>query len=213
MFSVVVIIAFWIIYYIFSQTSIIPAGIRLTRADWLSFLGDYLSFAGTAIVSVIALWQTKHYNDLDEQRREEERMHSVQPIFSVNLSKFTFDCKEEFAAQTPQISVDIISIFHAGDYPVSHVIAFNEYQKHLMTKNSSFQLVIAFDDIANKLEAGKSITILTEDAFDRHEKHSTLPQYFNINYDDVDGRCMFQTFELKEYDGTIYYSLKETVET
>jgi len=36
--------------------------------------------------------------------------------------------------------------------------------------------------------------------------------WFNINYDDVDGNSMYQTFVLKSFDDTQYYSLEGTFE-
>jgi hypothetical protein len=39
-----------------------------------------------------------------------------------------------------------------------------------------------------------------------------IPKWFNICYDDVDGHSMFQSFELKNFDGTDYYSLETTEE-
>ena len=37
-----------------------------------------------------------------------------------------------------------------------------------------------------------------------------IPKWFNINYDDIDGNEMFQTFALKTFDDTNYYSLEGT---
>ncbi|WP_207724663.1 hypothetical protein [Blautia difficilis] len=46
-----------------------------------------------------------------------------------------------------------------------------------------------------------------------HERDNEgIPKWFNINYDDIDGHSMFQTFELKDFDGKKYYSLESTEE-
>ena len=34
-----------------------------------------------------------------------------------------------------------------------------------------------------------------------------VPTWFNVNYEDVDGNEMFQRFELKDFDGKLYYAL------
>jgi hypothetical protein len=54
------------------------------------------------------------------------------------------------------------------------------------------------------------LAIITEDVYEKNEEG--LPSWFNINYEDVDGREMFQTFELKSFEGTRYFSLSKTSE-
>lgn len=39
-----------------------------------------------------------------------------------------------------------------------------------------------------------------------------IPVEFNINYEDVDGNQVFQTFQLKEFDNVRYYSLESIEE-
>ena len=46
-----------IVYLAFRWNGILPTGIDLEKSDWLSFLGAYLSFVGTVIVSMIAIFQ------------------------------------------------------------------------------------------------------------------------------------------------------------
>lgn len=50
------------------------------------------------------------------------------------------------------------------------------------------------------------LAVLTDDEFEHNEQG--IPKWFNINYEDVDGNEMYQTFELKDFDGTPYYSLE-----
>ena len=50
------------------------------------------------------------------------------------------------------------------------------------------------------------LAVLTDDEFERNEQG--VPKWFNINYEDVDGNEMYQTFELKNFDETPYYSLE-----
>ena len=63
----------------------ISSGKDLDKSDWLSFVGAYLSFIGTAGVSLIALFQSSYYNRSENERREKEHRKCIQPIFSVNI--------------------------------------------------------------------------------------------------------------------------------
>lgn len=49
------------------------------------------------------------------------------------------------------------------------------------------------------------MVVLTDD-YERNDQG--VPEWFNINYEDVDGNDMYQSFELKDYDGELYYSLE-----
>lgn len=198
------------VYLSFCGKGCIPPGENLEKSDWLSFVGGFLSFIGTIAVSWAALWQTKHYNDLDEQRREEERMRSVQPVFYIDLWKESFYILDE-EGEDIEVRANVILITHIGEHPISHVIVFDKYMSGLMINSSSLSLTYGFEEITSKINK-KSVITLTEDAFDRHEKYTDMPKYFNICYDDVDGRCMCQIFKLMEYDQKIYYSLEETFE-
>lgn len=198
-----------VVYIIFSKTSMIPAGIRLTRADWLSFIGDYLSFAGTVGVSIIALWQTKHYNNLDEKHREEDRMRSVQPIFSIEVKRNPHHVLSDSNAIIGATFVNYVTIKNVGQTPVSHVFAFNKYQTALLQPDKTIEVFCIFSGFKGKINI-KDLIILTEDSFDRNK--DDLPKYFNINYDDIDGRKMCQTFELIDIGGEYIYSLEETFE-
>ena len=203
------VVIFCFIYYVFSKTSAIPAGIRLTRADWLSFIGDYLSFAGTAVVSFIALWQTYHYNKLDEKRREEDRMRSVQPIFSIEVKRNPQHVLSDSNAIIGATFVNYVTIKNVGQTPVSHVFAFNKYKTALLQPDKTIEVFCIFSGFKGKINI-KDLIILTEDSFDRNK--DDLPKYFNINYDDIDGRKMCQTFELIDIGGEYIYSLEETFE-
>lgn len=55
-------IVYVIIYLVFKENGIFPVGTGLEKSDWLSFLGAYLSFIGTVIVSLIAIFQSIYYN-------------------------------------------------------------------------------------------------------------------------------------------------------
>ena len=62
-------IAYVIIYFVFKGNGkgngIFPVGTGLEKSDWLSFLGAYLSFIGTVIISLIAIFQSIYYSELN----------------------------------------------------------------------------------------------------------------------------------------------------
>ena len=78
-------IVYVIIYLVFKENGIFPVGTGLEKSDWLSFLGAYLSFIGTVIVSLIAIFQSIYYSELNERKDAENRKKEIQPIFSVKI--------------------------------------------------------------------------------------------------------------------------------
>ena len=74
-----------IVYLAFRWNGILPTGIDLEKSDWLSFLGAYLSFVGTVIVSMIAIFQSRYYSEIAEKKDAASRKKDIQPIFSVNI--------------------------------------------------------------------------------------------------------------------------------
>lgn len=83
----------------------------LRKSDWLAFLSGYLSFAGTTIVSVIALTQTAYYERERKQKDECDRTKNIRPILSIEYSDFQ------------EISGDfILKIKNVGKYPINNVI-------------------------------------------------------------------------------------------
>ena len=53
----------------FRGNGIFPVGADLEKSDWLSFLGAYLSFIGTVIVSMIAIFHSRYYSELNESKK------------------------------------------------------------------------------------------------------------------------------------------------
>lgn len=78
----------------------------------------------------------------------------------------------------------------------------------LMKCNDSHRLQVAYDDSPDYSHESKSLIRILQSEYERAE--NGLPKWFNINYEDVEGNDMFQSFELKEFDGIFYYSLTET---
>ena len=205
---VVSIIGLFIIYKIFSGPSVIRAGINLTRADWLAFIGSYLSFIGTAAVSFIALWQTKHYNETENARRDDERLKAVQPIFSVKIEQKRIPVTNSSNHTITADPVNYFEIENANTHPITNVIIFDNYQKIMLKSGEPLILKCVFYDHP-QVHFIKDVNILFHD-YDRNA--ANMPLSFNINYEDIDGRTMFQTFELKDFNGKKYYSLEGTYE-
>lgn len=71
------VIVYFLIYLVFRGNGFVPVGVDLGKSDWLSFLGAYLSFIGAVIVSMIAIFQSRYYSELNEKKdaasRKEER--------------------------------------------------------------------------------------------------------------------------------------------
>lgn len=62
----------------------------------------------------------------------------------------------------------------------------------------------AYYDSVDAKKWPKQMAVLT-DEYERNDQG--VPTWFNINYEDVDGNEMFQSFELKNFDGKLYYAL------
>ena len=68
--------------------------------------------------------------------------------------------------------------------------------------------MVAYSDSPDLLKGNGIIIEISESDYPKSE--SGLPTWLQISYDDIDGRSMFQTFELKSFEGKEYYSLKDT---
>ena len=209
------IIAYVIIYLCFKGNGILTAGINLEKHDWLSFLGTYLSFAGSLIVSIIAIFQSSHYTQANKEENNTKRTKDIQPIFSIEivemdsmLAGYAETISLYHHSSLPRHKNFTLKIENDGAYPVKNVIIFNKYLFQLMKCNDSHRLQVAYDDSPDYSHESKSLIRILQSEYERAE--NGLPKWFNINYEDVDGNVMFQSFELKEFDGIFYYSLTET---
>ena len=214
-FLIAAVILFLILYSVFSCSSIIPAGLNLSRADWLAFVSGYLSFIGSIIVAMVATYQTKFYQDQEKEKEKTERQKTIQPVFVVNI--------EGLNEQLPG-TADIpgalhrnihISVENLSNYPVLHIIAFNRYIRPSIRAGEKIEIYAAYEDSEDikrykrKVQAGELIEILhSEMECDREGK----PEWFVINYEDIDGHDMYQTFKLCDFDGIAYYSKEEAEE-
>ena len=80
----------------------------------------------------------------------------------------------------------------------------------MLKPNEKKQIQVAYSDSPDAQRWKNHILELLESEYERTE--SGIPKWFNVNYDDIDGNAMFQTYELKVFDETLYYSLEGTYE-
>lgn len=213
-FTIFAIGLFIILYLIFANYCVIPAGVNLTRADWLSFVSGYLAFVGSIIVAMVAAYQTKFYQEQEKEKEKIERSKVIQPIFEVNIEGIN----EQLPGTAETVGINHsnihISIENLSAYPALHIIAFNQYIRPAIKAEEKIDIYAAYEDSVDvqqhekMIKNGRLIKILhSEMECDKEGK----PEWFNINYEDVDGHDMYQTFRLRDFDGKAYYS-KEAIE-
>ena len=218
--TALIIIGYLVIYLLFRGTGIIFVGVDLNKDDWLSFLGAYLSFTGTVAVALVASLQTRYHSKRDERRRILERSKQIQPIFSVNIVSIDTQIDGTVEAANPYKNSQIqhrnvkISIENVNPYPITHLIVFEKYQAPLLKSNEVRYIQCAYSDSIDAQKWGERLgdrlIVLNESDFERNEQG--IPLSFNINYEDIDGATMYQTFNLKNWEETFYYSLEGTYE-
>ena len=212
------IVVYVIIYVCFLGNGFLPAGTALEKRDWLAFLGAYLSFAGTLLISIVAILQSRFFDDNEKKRTASERKKAIQPILSVTIEAVDSQIAgtaEAFNVHKPESlpkhkNVTIL-LENAGQYPICNVIVFDKYLWQMLKPNEKKQIQVAYSDSPDVQKWGKHVIELYETDYERSE--AGIPKWFNVNYDDIDGNEMFQTYELKVFDGTTYYSLEGTYET
>jgi len=209
-------VLYLIIYLVFRGNGFFYVGNDLAKNDWLSFLGAYLSFAGTVFVSLIAILQSHYYTERETHRQAEEHKRKIQPIFSIRIvavDKQIDGTAEGFSLNNPELNSKHknvkISIENVNSIPITNVIIFDKYLFQLLKGNETQYIYCAFWDSPD-VKAWKDKLIVLTSEYDRDEKG--IPKWVNINYDDIDGRSMCQSFTLKCFDGTPYYSLEEIME-
>ena len=204
-------IPYVIIYLVFKENGIFPVGTGLEKSDWLSFLGAYLSFIGTVIVSLIAIFQSIYYSELNERKDAENRKKEIQPIFSVKIVSIdmqldgTAEAFSLYDKATNPIHKNVkISVENVNRFPIKHMIVFDKYITPLLKCNEIQYVHCAYYDSVDAKKWPKQMAVLT-DEYERNDQG--VPTWFNVNYEDVDGNEMFQRFELKDFDGKLYYAL------
>ncbi len=199
------------IYFLFSTKGIIPSGVGLVKTDWLSFLGAYLSFYGTVVISLTIFWHTNYVAKQSEEKIALERKKRIQPVFSIEISSRNTVMEKHSSLVNMGNKPDrpsnvIIKIENANEYPITNVIVFDEYITPLLKPQEKKSVYCTYSDPTNTYKFPKYIAVINETDYEKD--NSGLPKWFNINYEDVDGNAMYQTFELKHFDETEYYSLE-----
>lgn len=204
------------IYFCFTTKGFIPTGVGLTKNDWLSFLGAYLSFFGTVLVSLTVFWHTNYVTAQSEKRILQERKKHIQPVFSIKISTQNTVMEittsfVDFSKKPPRPSNVIIKIENANEFPITNIIMFDKYISPLLKPCVEKEVLCTYVDPTNTYKFYDSIAVINEE--DYKKDSSGLPMWFKISYDDVDGNSMYQIFKLKTFDGTQYYSLDGVFET
>lgn len=207
--SVILVVGYLIIYACFVGDGFIPTGLNLEKRDWLSFLGTYLTFAGASLISIVAILQSVFYAKQEKNRQRTERKKRLQPIFSIDISAIDsqiLGTAEAVGWDIPKHKNVTLDIENVSDYAIRNVIVFDKFVKQLLKPNEKLQIQVAYSDSPDIKQWKKHLIELCENDYNRTEEG--IPTWFNINYEDIDGNDMFQTFELKEFDCTPYFSLK-----
>lgn len=209
----VLIVGYVIIYICFFGNGFLSPGSELEKKDWLSFLGAYLSFAGTLIISLVAILQSRFFEDRDKKRIADERKKAVQPVFSIEIAgidKQIAGTAEVFNPREPETMPQhknvTIEIENVGQYPVRNVIVFDKYLWQMLKPNEKKQIQVAYSDSPDVARWKKLVIEILESEYARTDEG--LPTGFCINYDDIDGNEMYQVYTLKDFEGTKYYSLE-----
>lgn len=208
----VMIAGYIIVYLCFRWNGFLYVGIDLEKSDWLSFLGAYLSFGGTVIVSAVAILQSHYYTVKQKERDDAERKKKLQPIFSVTLGSINsqlLGTAEVISlsdpSRNPKHKNVTIHIENVGEYPVLNVIIFGAYKYQLLKPGEKESFQCAYEDSPDASSKNKSLIHILKSEYEPTE--DGVPSWFNICYEDIDGHDMFQTFNLKDFEGTRYYTL------
>lgn len=210
--SFVLIIIYICVYLAFKGNGFFSVGIDLEKKDWLAFFGAYLAFAGTIVVSVVATLQAKYFAELEKDKADKARKKELQPIFSIKIEGINLQISgtaESFnlydLSTYPKHKNVTISIENVSSHPILNVIVFDQYMFQLLKPNDKKEFQIAYSDSPDIQKWKNHLVEILESEYESDDKG--IPKWFNINYDDIDGNEMFQTFELKTFEDTSYYSL------
>ena len=199
---IILFVVYIMIYLIFKGDGFLYVGKDLSKKDWLSFLGAYLAFSGTLLVSIIATMQSAFYKKVEEEKEYKQRIEKIKPIFSVTYCINEIINKNDI--ETAKQKVITISIENVNDYPIRNVCVFDKYLYQLLKAHEKKDIKVIYSDWLNDLTKDKGYIVLYELDYERNE--IGLPSGFNINYEDIDGNDWYQSFKLSSFDETLYYS-------
>lgn len=198
-----------VIYFFFVGKDAIPPGVGLEKKDWLSFLGSYLSFAGTLFVCYITLSQNKVFMQRAEEQKREDRFNKIQPILSVEVTtkdKSRMGCEEDLKKDEDLILKEFtFSIKNLGAFPALHVRVFNDYLLPALAPGETLKFVCGYDIKTTVQIPSNNITIQLPSGCSGVEP----PIDLSIEYYDVDGHSMVQRFHWEQYRTKELYVLFE----
>jgi uncharacterized membrane protein len=209
--AVVLVLA--VIYFIFTCNGFIPTGYDLEKGDWLAFTGAYLASAAAVFVSMVAILQSHYYFTEQNKRDEVTRKKNIQPIFSIEVAGINtqppgavdaFNISD--LSTLPKHENVSFKIENIAEFPVLNVIIFENYLYQVLKPRDVKKVMVAYSGSPDLPKGNGIIIEISESDYPKSE--SGLPTWLQISYDDIDGRSMFQTFELKSFDGKEYYSFK-----
>ena len=206
-----ILLGYIFIYFSFTGNGILPTGNDLDKSDWLSFFGNYLSFAGTISVALIATLQSQFYSTKEEQQKKKERHEQIQPIFSIEIIGIdtlvdgTTETIKNFKHPVIKHKNFKLLIKNAGEHPIKHIIIFEKYISPLMSCGECVTLQCAFSDSHDVEIWPDKLIELPNGEYGRNE--DGLPNELQICYEDIDGASMYQSYGLSNFDGRYYYAL------
>lgn len=169
-------IVYFLIYLVFRGNGIFPVGADLEKSDWLSFLGAYLSFIGTVIVSMIAIFQSRYYSELNEKKDASSRKKEIQPIFSIKIVAIDIQLDgtaEAFSlsdkSKNPVHKNVKISVENVNRFPIKHVIIFDKYITPLLKCNEVQFVHCAYYDSDDAKKWPSKVAVLT-DEYERNDR-------------------------------------------
>ena len=189
----------------------IPLGTGLSKSDWLDFLGAYLAFGGTVFIGLVAILQNMHFSKEESRRRAVERERLIRPVISVSIAARDKDFRV-LAGTYSGVSLTYpgsvtLEFKNAGSYPICNVIALDGYLCECLLPGETAEITCGYGEVPELIAGSGGLIRILEGDFGRSSDN--LPEWFNVNYDDIDGNGWYQTFELRTFEGRNYYGLTD----
>ena len=193
-----------VVYLCFCGKGFIDTGVDLTKSDWLSFCGSFLSFVGTIFVAYVSLTQTKNFAVASDMRLEKERFNEIQPVFVLSVidhDTLPYGRADVFnpGDPLPEHKNFTLLIQNVGEHPALHVRIFDKYIYEVLCMNDSKKLQCAFFDSPDAKMKVKSNLLVLSEKFERNSHD--LPKTVCVEYIDIDGNQMVQKFRFENYGG------------
>lgn len=159
----------------------------------IGFTGDYLAASATVVIGLLSVLQSHYFSETQMEREKERRIKTIQPLFSLEIK---YDGDD-----------GALSIENVGKYPISNVFICDKYMYGLLNTNEKKTLKFVYSNSIKRNFGGDTIELYE---LEYPASAKDVPKDLIITYDDIDGNCMYQEFELKEFEKIEYYSLEKT---